>query len=318
MPIRVVSFGGRAGFYLRVLFPGFAWKAYYKLQTFLRKKKTSQYINRCLSVPFPIIMQIETMNRCNGKCSFCPANGKDETRPFKLMDDKLFEKILNELEALNYSGVLTLHINNEPFLDKRMPEMLKEARKRLPDAKILMQTNGTTLTPDKLNAISNSVDFLLVNNYNNSYRLTESSKMIYEHVKNNHEIFKNINITIERRYANEVLSNRAGESPNYPHSENVIHDPCILPFTDFTIFPDGVIGICCNDVREKTNFGNLNNQSIFDLLHDKKMIDLKNAVAQDRSNYSFCKNCDFIDAGVRLNSIFNRQFNHHPRLLEGS
>jgi len=314
MSIKVLSFGGRLGFYLRVLFPVISWKVYYKLQTLLREKETSQYINRCLSssTTFPIWMDIETINRCNGKCSFCPANTKDEARPYKLMEDKLFEKILNELEALNYSGVLTLFNSNEPFLDKRMPDMLKEARKRLPNTKIIIQTNGTLLTLEKLNAIANSVDFLHINNYNNSYKLTESSKMIYKHVKNNPEIFKNINITIERRYANEVLSNRAGTSPNHPHSKNVVHAPCIIPFTNFTIFPDGIVGICCNDAHEKTNFGNLNNQSIIDLLHDKKMIELKNAVAHDRSNYSFCKHCDFIDAGARLNVVFKNQFNPHP------
>jgi len=307
MSLSVVSFGGRLGFYLQGLFPVFAGKTYYKLQTLLRKRKISQYINRCMSFPPPIIMNIETINRCNGKCSFCPANIKDETRPFKLMDDKLFEKILSELEAINYSGVLSLFVNNEPFLDKRMPDMLKEARKRLPDAEILIQTNGTMLTAEKLNAIANSVDFLLINNYSNSYELTESSKMIYEYIKNNPEVFKNTNVTIDRRYVNAILSNRAGASPNHAETKKVIHDPCILPLTDFTIFSNGVVGICCNDAREKTNYGNLNNQSILDLLRDEKVVELKKAVTQDRSNYSFCKYCDFIDSGARTNYIFNHQ-----------
>ena len=302
------------GFYARVLFPRFTWKAYNKMQFLLTKNRTESYIHRCLSshAPlFPIIVSIETINRCNGKCSFCSANVKDEARPFKLMDEKLFDKILSELGEINYSDIFTLFINNEPFLDKRMPDLLKEARRRLPNAKIVMLTNGSALTAEKLNAIADSVDKLLINNYNDSYELTESSKMICEHVNKNIEIFKGIDVTIERRYTKETLSSRAGTSPNYTQKQNVIHYPCIMPFTDLTVFPDGVVGICCNDAHEKTNFGNLNDQSITDILLDKKMTRLRNAVARDRSNYDFCKYCDFADAGTRINYIYNRQI--HPK-----
>ena len=300
MSISITSFGGIPGFYARVFFPRFAIKIYSRLQFFLTKKKTFQYIN---NYPSPIMISIETMSRCNGKCSFCPVNVKEEKRPLKIMEDKLFSKILSDLEKKNYSDILTLFCNNEPFLDKRMPDMLKEARCRLPNAKILMATNGSVLNTQVLNSIASSVDILHINNYNDSYKFTESSKIIYEHVIKNPAIFQDIDIKIERRYVKEVLSNRAGISPNYPHKQNILHYPCIIPFTDLTVYPDGVVGICCNDAHEKTNFGNLNYQSISDVWNDEKILSIKKLIAYDRSNYDFCKYCNFIEAGTRFNYI---------------
>ena len=46
-------------------------------------------------------VEIETINRCNGICSFCPVNRKVDTREFKKMDKSVFEKIINELSDIN-------------------------------------------------------------------------------------------------------------------------------------------------------------------------------------------------------------------------
>ena len=33
-----------------------------------------------------------------------------------------------------------------------------------------------------------------------------------------------------------------------------------MPFTDFTIYPNGDVGLCCSDALEKTKYGNVRNQ----------------------------------------------------------
>jgi MoaA/NifB/PqqE/SkfB family radical SAM enzyme len=79
-------------------------------------------------------IEIETINRCNGKCTFCPANSHMDTRPFAKMDEALFKKIINDVGELNYSGFLGLQSNNEPFMDKNIIERIAYARQRCPCA----------------------------------------------------------------------------------------------------------------------------------------------------------------------------------------
>lgn len=79
-------------------------------------------------------LEIETVNRCNGKCAFCPVNRTADPRPYQRMEESLFLQILGQLEQLSYTGALGIFSNNEPLLDVRFPAFARSARKALPDA----------------------------------------------------------------------------------------------------------------------------------------------------------------------------------------
>lgn len=76
-------------------------------------------------IPLFSSIEIETMNRCNGKCTFCPVNHDIDPRKFSRMSEPLFQKIIDELKTLNYSGRLALYSNNEPFLDVRIEDFAR-------------------------------------------------------------------------------------------------------------------------------------------------------------------------------------------------
>ena len=99
--------------------------------------------------PLFLNCMIETMNRCNGTCAFCPANRKDEKRPFKKMSFGLYPKIINELKDLNWRGKLFLNVNNEPFLDTRILDFARYAKNKISDVFIEIISNGTLLTPPR-------------------------------------------------------------------------------------------------------------------------------------------------------------------------
>ena len=92
------------------------------------------------------LIELETVNRCNSGCSFCPVNKKSDTREYCRMTDELFEKIIGELADLDYSYRLGLYSNNEPFLDEDIIRRVKYAREKLPKAFLEIYTNGTLLT----------------------------------------------------------------------------------------------------------------------------------------------------------------------------
>lgn len=60
-------------------------------------------------------VEIETINRCNGNCSFCPVSRKSDTRKMAKMSRNLFVNIIDQLGDIDYKGKLALFSNNEPF-----------------------------------------------------------------------------------------------------------------------------------------------------------------------------------------------------------
>ena len=118
MSVKFHNFGGVIGWNLQKRFPKLSSESYLKLQFLTRNKLQKRFIEYFLKgeePPMPLVVNIETINRCNSTCSFCTANKNAEKRPYKKMDEKLFYKIIDQLRDWGYKGHLTLYGNNEPF-----------------------------------------------------------------------------------------------------------------------------------------------------------------------------------------------------------
>lgn len=309
MSIEIKSFMGRPGFELRKRMPHLSSRLYLKLQSIMRKRKNIEYsqLRSGENIIYPVYIAIETINRCNGSCAFCPANHFEEKRPYAKMSDEMFEKILSEVASWDdWDGVFSLYVNNEPFIDNRMVDLLKKARVALPKATMLLFTNGTLLTIDIMKKIADSVDVMYINNYSEKYSLHDNLMEIYEYVKSHEKEFEGIDIVIQKRYVKEVLTNRAGESPNKHTAIGSIDDICIVPYTDLTIYPNGQVGLCCSDVLEKMNFGNIENESLLDIYNGNQMRDIRGKMKGGRKNIPICSNCDFMDSGIRNRMIEKR------------
>jgi len=305
MSIKGTSYGSIIGWNMRKVFPKTCSVLYLNLQYLLRRKLTDKYIEYFNKHnPLPFIVSIETINRCNNTCSFCPANINFEKRPLKIMELELFYKIIDDLEAINYDGYISLHINNEPFMDKRIIDLFKYVKRKLKKAKTLMFTNGLLLNIEKFNSIYKYIDVMIINNYSTQYKLHSNLEELYKYIKNNKAKFKNIDVTIQLRYLNEILTNRAGTSPNKKIKEKkIIKEKCLMPYTDLTIYPDGQVGLCCSDTQEITDLGNLKEYSIMDIWNGEKLKDIRSKMNNGRNNLDFCKYCDFVDAGIREKTI---------------
>ena len=306
MPVTINNFMGSFGWNARKYLPNLASKAYLKLQFITRRKLQKEYCNYFLSqeeAPMPHVVNIETINRCNSTCEFCSANIHAEKRPLMKITDELYHKIIDELAEWGYRGHLTLYGNNEPLLDPRIVEFHKYAREKLHDSFIFMSTNGLLLTIEKVKEVQPYINQLIINNYGLEMKLHKNIQEIYDYVKAHPEEFKDLDIQIQVRYLKEVLTNRAGSSPNKQSTEKVITEPCLLPFTDAWITPNGKLGLCCCDNFEVTDFGDLNTMSLKDCWNSKQYRKAREDIAKGRQNYPFCKHCDFIDAGFRMEVI---------------
>ena len=134
-------------------------------------------------------------------------------------------------------------------------------------------------------------------------KLHDNVKEIYEYAKSHKSEFKNVELLIQMRYAKAVLTNRAGSAPNKVNTKKIIKETCLMPYTDVFIFPSGKMGICCCDNYEVTNLADLNTTNIKDAWNSPEYQKLRAAITTSRADYPFCKYCDFIDAGLRMDAV---------------
>lgn len=311
MAIKVECFGGRLGWEFKMRFPHLASEAYIYSNFLLRRRETKRYIKWFMGqakTPKPLIINIETINRCNSTCSFCPANKNDDKRPFARMTDEMFKKIIEDLREWDYRGWISLYVNNEPFIDNRIIEMHRYVKRRLPKCKVLFFTNGILMSKEKFLEIIPYIDKMVINNYGEKIKLHKNINEIYRYVKTHEDEFTDKDIKINIRYIKDVLTNRAGEAPNKKATSRIINEPCLFPYTDFTIFANGNAGICCNDATEKTNVGNVMTEALKEIWENecaqgRHYAYIRKKMAQGRAGYGFCRNCDTLDAGLRINII---------------
>ncbi|MCP4680600.1 MAG: radical SAM protein [Deltaproteobacteria bacterium] len=99
---------------------------------------------------YPRMVSIETTNRCNAKCPFCPNSALSRDRIN--MSDELFEKVVEDCREFPLKAIEPF-LNGEPFVDKKILPRLELIRRRLPDTKLRLYTNGYGLSPRKIDQL---------------------------------------------------------------------------------------------------------------------------------------------------------------------
>lgn len=115
------------------------------------------------SVPRFEQIRIENTNRCGYKCVMCPRD--KHTRKQGIMSTEEFELVLDRIGP--FKGELHLHGFGEALLDKNLPEKVRMAKKKMPEAIV---GNYTTLgVPFKegyfFDLVDSGIDVILVSCY---------------------------------------------------------------------------------------------------------------------------------------------------------
>lgn len=235
-------------------------------------------------------IEIETVNRCNGVCSFCPINAKIDPRERMVMPEALFKKIIDELASIDYSGRIALFSNNEPLLDHRIIDFHQYVRNKLPNARMHLYTNGTLLTKEIFLALIEYLDELVIDNYQQDLKLIPSSEMIVDYYEQHPEIKEKVTIVL--RKPNEILTSRGGDAPNRTQVKIEEGISCVLPFQQMVIRPDGKVSLCCNDPLGKCTLGDASEESLIEIWYGEKYRELRECIADGRENFEHCKKCD--------------------------
>ena len=239
-------------------------------------------------------VEIETVNRCNGTCPFCPVNVNQPQRPYAKMSEELFRKIIDDLAGMNYANGIALFSNNEPFLDERIIDFHRYANEKLPRAIFHLYTNGSLLTFEKFIALMPYLDLLIIDNYNDKKEInTPELRRIYDYLQTDEEMSRRVNFCF--RLQNEVLTSRGGQAPNKQGNSDrrALNVVCALPFRQLIIRPTGEISLCCNDPLGKYTLGNLNTQTISEVWNSEQYRAIRmDMMTNARKNLMLCCDCD--------------------------
>jgi hypothetical protein len=233
-------------------------------------------------------IEIETVNRCNGKCSFCPVSAGNDRRPYSKMSGALFHKIINDLAAIDYSGFVSLFSNNEPLLDERFLDFLAYAKRRLPAAKHALFTNGSKLTRENFAQMTMMLDYLYIDNYSDDLQvLPHLNWLISEKPEEG-----NCRVTLLVRKKTQILNNRGGNAPN-KRNDFRFGSSCILPFMQMVVRPDGKLSLCCQDAYGDMMLGDLTRQSVREAWEGETYQDVRCCLnSRGRGALQRCEACD--------------------------
>ena len=125
----------------------------------LTSKDTRYHVNHVQKrqtpyMDYPIHVQFETYAQCNAACTFCVY--PDLARKGAMMPMSLIDKIIGDLEQVprHVRFQLSPFGVNEPFLDKRIFDILDKIRDRLPHAEITLTSNASPITEATLKRLS--------------------------------------------------------------------------------------------------------------------------------------------------------------------
>lgn len=270
----------------------------YRILAYFKRRKYSAYKNFQEGLPLKHV-EIETVNRCNNTCVFCPVNKNDDPREFAGMEDDLFDKIINELSELDYSGELALYSNNEPLLDEKLAERIKISRNKCPKAFIYIITNGTLLDFDKILAILEAgISKIVINHYDDTLKPDENLMSLVKRLENSGYRHYCNKITIILRRTKDILDNRAGIAPNkgadkydlYKYCQNIA---CQYPFMEIIIRPDGKVSMCCKDALGRNTLGDVSKQTLMEVWNGEEFRSVRSTLINEgRKGVDVCRYCD--------------------------
>jgi len=294
----------------------------YKTLMLSRILKAAQYfavyrpiiVKNKLSAPRPPLFNgvfFEVRTRCNGTCPFCAASVGNEKREDSSMPFSLYEKVINELAELNFSGRIAYHINNDPLIFRPLPDFIAYARQALPGAWIQVLTNGKALTLKIAdNILKSGLNELSINVYNDdlSAPLPKIISDISEEVVPKYYVSSLVKkgfgpdtaqsgifrFNVFRRRLTEELETRGGSSPNKLIKAQGPRGFCEYPFTQLNISTKGIVSKCCSDFYFSDPMGNVYSQSLLDIWYGNKFTSVRqHLLSGNRSRLSQCRDCDF-------------------------
>jgi len=269
---------------------------------------------------------LEPNNICNLRCVMCPyqkMKRKKETMPMTL-----FKRIVDEAVELGCK-VFQLQQYNEPFTDKQIFERIEYIRSK--NVEVYFYSNGTILDKEIREKILKNPPNLIRFSIDGIDRTRYESIRVgakYEEVVNNViQLFRERNdagmkeprievcgliLDEKKDQAKDYLNfwrdkcdnaavypsdSRLDQKYSYINYKRMKSYPCFNPH-NIIVLSNGKVCLCCVDYDGEVILGDLNKQSLKEILNSKKVRALYESQLNRTCNLEICKKCSrfYIDA----------------------
>ena len=278
--------------------------------------------------PGPPRVQIQTQAGCNGRCVFCPNEQvlKSDLEHGR-MPLEMFHKIVEDL-AKTPPRRVGMYMQNEPLLDKRLPELTKYVTERLPDTKTQVITNGTYLTEKVGEALLDAglkqikCSLQSLDPETNREIMGYDSRKVIENCitfqklikKKKSKIDFRVSMVVTNKNVDEIpqtrkfwakhgvrlvtsaLENRGGniaDAEQLNVGEMRSMGNCVRPSRDMMILFNGDVPLCCVDWHRTHVLGNVYTQSVQDVWYATRVTQVRDALAEvDTAKMpDICRDC---------------------------
>jgi len=260
---------------------------------------------------------LELFDYCNRQCVYCPVSLVDRMSSINRLDSGHLDKIVRDLEEIDFDGYLCLNLFNEPMADDSLYDAMARLHEALPAAKIWFNSNGDYLNRETLDRLAAAGLTRLVvtlhvaknKTYDDLQQLTRYSQLsartgltlTFERYRPGRKIvakatYKGISIVVKSADHGTNGENRAGLMTDIPVDAER-SAPCDRPFTEFTISWNGDAYPCCQffaGAAEHDPFvvGNIGKaDTLYDLYAAHLMASFRTDLFTYGAKKSPCNNC---------------------------
>jgi len=268
--------------------------------------------------PLFSLVEFNLTGLCNRACVFCP-RGDEAVYPnrHEHIAVELYEKVVRELGALDYRGMILHSGFSEPLLAKRVETLLALSRRHCPNARLEIVTNGDRVTTERLVGLfAAGLDTLLVSMYDGPEQQRAFERMRAEAELTEEQVVLRARWLPVEEHFGMTLTNRGGLVEIPAAGVGPLRAPlehrCHYPFYMMMIDHDGSVLLCTHDWGRKLIVGNVREHSLKELWDGATMRTVRQRLAGGDRGISPCDVCD-VDGTLMGGRHFDAWLEYYER-----
>ena len=285
-------------------------------------KRKSKIVDDALhyfnEIPLPSVIEISESGTCNRKCSFCPRSDENYPDIKEFIDPNLIEKLIIDLNHVDYRGLVLFSGFVEPMLDVNIYSHIKKIKNGLPKIKIDMVTNGDALNVARVKKLAMAgLDTLLISVYDGPDDAHKFDEMCKEAgLADEDYVIRHRYLPAEQTFG-ITINNRSGMMSNAKYSipaiSSPLNSPCFYPHYTFFLDYLGDVLLCPHDWGKKKVVGNIKKNSFIDIWCGKEFSHARKLLSSGVRNFSPCKSCDV--SGTLIGAEHSAAWNNSRKLI---